>query len=100
MSKPVKPEAHGAAEYVLGLLGDEDRRKLAAQLKSDPALQTQVAYWEDAFSALQAEEAEPVPPGLFEKILDRIDNEGLQLPGTLTKRAAAANWFEISPGIK
>ena len=100
MSEPVKPEAHGAAEYVLGLLGNEDRLKLASRLKSDPALQTQVEYWEDAFSTLEAGEPEPVPAGLFEKILDKIDSEGLHLPGTQTKRAASANWFEISPGIK
>lgn len=100
MSESVKPDAHGAAEYVLGLLSKEDRRALASQLKSDEALQAQVAYWENAFSSLQAEEAEPVPAGLFEKILDRIDSEGMDLPGTLTKRAATANWFEIEPGIK
>lgn len=100
MSEPVKSGAHGAAEYVLGLLSKEERRELASQLGSDEALQTQVEYWENAFSTLQAEEAEPVPAGLFEKILDRIDSEGAHLPGTVTKRAATANWFEIEPGIK
>ena len=100
MSEPVKPGAHSAAEYVLGLLSKEDRRAFALQLKSDQALQAQVAYWENAFAGLQSEEAEPLPSGMFEKILDRIDSEGLNLPGTLTKRAAAAAWIEISPGIK
>lgn len=100
MSKSVKPGAHGAAEYVLGLLGKEDRRALASRLDSDEALQAQIEYWENAFSTLPAGEAEPVPAGLFEKILDRIDSEGVHLPGTLTKRAATANWFEISPGIQ
>jgi anti-sigma factor ChrR (cupin superfamily) len=98
MSEPVKPEA--AAEYVLGLLNQEDRRAFASQLKSDVALRTQVDYWENAFSSLQTEEAESVPAGLFEKILDRIDSEGTHLPGTLTKRAAGANWFDLAPGIK
>ncbi len=100
MSEPVKPAAHGAAEYVLGLLDKAERSELASQLKSDQALQSQVEYWENAFSSLQAEEAEPLPAGLFEKILDRIDGEGLHLPGTLTKRAASANWFDIGPGIR
>jgi anti-sigma factor ChrR (cupin superfamily) len=100
MSKSVKPGPHDAAEYVLGLLSNEDRRQIASQLNSDEALQTQVEYWENAFSSLQAEEAEPVPAGLFEKILDRIDSDGTHLPGTLTKRAATAKWYEISPGIK
>ena len=100
MSKSVKPGAHAAAEYVLGLLGKEDRRQLASKLGSDEALQAQVEYWENAFSDLQAAETEPVPAGLFEKILDRIDSGDAQLPGTLTTRAAAAIWYDISPGIK
>src|SRR3982750_1478514 len=100
MSEPVKPGAHGAAEYVLGLLGKEDRRAFALQLKSDEGLQAQVAFWENAFAGLPAEEAEQPSSGLFEKILGRIDREGANIPGTLTKRAGSAAWVEISPGIK
>lgn len=100
MPKPVKPGAHGAAEYVLGLLGSEERRALSSRLNADEALQAQVEYWENAFSNLRADEAEPLPAGMFEKILARIDDEGTHLPGTVTKRAESANWFEISPGIK
>ena len=36
---------------------------------------------------------------MFEKILDRIEGEGADLPGTLTTRAGKATWFEIGPGI-
>ena len=100
MSKPVKPGASEAAEYVLGLLGKEDSRAFAQRLKSDEALRAQVEYWESMFSSLPGEEAEPPPAGMFEKILDRIEGEGADLPGTLTKRESRANWFEISPGIK
>ena len=42
MSKPVKPEANDAAEYVLGLLGAEEARAFAQRLKSDEALRAQV----------------------------------------------------------
>src|SRR5262245_9537451 len=100
MSKPVKPSASDAAEYVLGLLGTEARSAFAQRLKSDEALRAQVEYWESMFSGLPVAEAEPPPSGLFEKILDRIEGEGADLPGTVTKRAGTANWFEISPGIK
>jgi hypothetical protein len=100
MSEPVKPGPNEAAEYVLGLLGKDDRRAFAQRLGSDAALQAQVAYWEEKFSDLPAAEAEPMPSGMFEKILGRIESEGADLPGTLTKRAGTANWFEISPGIK
>jgi anti-sigma factor ChrR (cupin superfamily) len=100
MSKPVKPGANEAAEYVLGLLAREDSRAFAQRLKSDEALRAQVEYWEGMFASLPGEAAEPPPTGMFEKILDRIEGEGANLPGTLTRRAGTANWFEISPGIK
>jgi len=96
----VNPGASEAAEYVLGLLGKEDRSAFAQRLKSDEALRAQVEYWEGMFSDLPAEQSEPPPSGMFEKILDRIEGEGADLPGTLTKRAGTANWFEIGPGIK
>jgi len=97
----VKPGANNeAAEYVLGLLGKEDSRAFAQRLKSDEALRAQVEYWEGMFSSLPGEETELPPVGMFEKILDRIEGEGADLPGTLTRRESRANWFEISPGIK
>lgn len=100
MPEPVKPGPNEAAEYVLGLLAKEDRHAFAERLDSDPALQAQVAYWEEKFSGLPDAAAEPMPSGLFEKILDRIEGEGADLPGTLTKRGTTANWFEIGPGIQ
>ena len=100
MSKPLRPGPNEAAEYVLGLLGKEDRRAFAQRLNSDEALRAQVAYWEGMFSNLPADEAEPLPSGMFEKILGRIEGEGADLPGTVTRRAGSAKWFEISPGIK
>ncbi len=99
MSEPVKPGANDAVEYALGLLGEEDRRAFAHRLKSDEALRTQVEYWEGMFSDLPSAEPEPPPSGMFEKILGRIEDEGADLPGTHTKRAGKATWFEISPGI-
>jgi anti-sigma factor ChrR (cupin superfamily) len=100
MSKPVKPGANEVAEYVLGLLGKEDARAFAQRLKSDEALRAQVEYWEGMFANLPAGEAEQPPSGMFERILERIEGEGADLPGTVTRRAGIANWFEISPGIK
>lgn len=69
MSKPVKPGASEAAEYVLGLLAREDSRAFAQRLKSDEALRAQAEYWEGMFSSLPGQEAEPPPAGMFEKIL-------------------------------
>ena len=67
MSKPVKPGADEAAEYVLGLLGKEDSRAFARRLKSDEALRAQVEYWESMFSGLPEEEAEIAADGHVRK---------------------------------
>jgi anti-sigma factor ChrR (cupin superfamily) len=100
MSEPVKPEALLPAEYILGLLRGPERRAAEQRLEADPALRAQVEYWQEMFSPLQTEDSEPTPVGLFEKILDRIDADGLQLPGTVTRRGATATWQQISPGIR
>ena len=36
---------------------------------------------------------------MFDSILARIDAEGLQLPGTRTRRGDSARWREIAPGV-
>ena len=97
MSKPVKPRGQRGGGARPRLLGQEDSRAFAQRLKSDEALRAQVEYWESMFSGLPGAEAEPPPTGMFEKILDRIEGEGADLPGTLTKRAGTANWFEDQP---
>jgi anti-sigma factor ChrR (cupin superfamily) len=80
MSKPVKPGAGEAAEYVLGLLGKEDSRAFALRLKSDEALRAEVEYWESMFSDLPAEAAEAnwfeISPGIKGRLLhvDRAQN--------------------------
>lgn len=100
MSKPVNPDANGPAEYALGLIRGEERREMDAQLASDDGLRSQVERWQGVFAQLESgNDAEAPPAGLFEKILNRIDAGGLQLPGTLTLRGATADWIEYSPGI-
>lgn len=102
MSEPVEPDDTIAAEYALGLLRSEARAMLAARLESDEALRTSVANWQQIFAGLDAAgpEGDDAPPaGMFESILARIDAEGLQLPGTRTRRAESANWFSMGPGL-
>jgi hypothetical protein len=55
--------------------------------------------WQQKLAALDGADSEPLPPGSFEKILDRIDAEGMQLPGTATQRADNAEWLQHSEGI-
>lgn len=94
-----------SAEFALGLVRGEDRRALAARLAADPRLRAEVETWQRALAELDGLETAEVaaqdapPPGMFEAILERIDAEGLQLPGTKTSRAGDARWREIAPGV-
>src|SRR4029450_3879632 len=61
-----------------------------------------VDYWQHTFAALEAAGpgGDDTPPaGTFESILARIDAEGMQLPGTRTRRAEGAVWIDIGPGL-
>jgi quercetin dioxygenase-like cupin family protein len=89
-----KPDRSLPAEYALGLRrGDEGR------LEADAALRDKADGWQKQFAPLDEADGEPVPAGSFEKILARIDQEGMQLPGTATQRAAGAEWRQHSDGI-
>jgi anti-sigma-K factor RskA len=50
-----------AAEYVLGVLGAEERREIERRLALEPALASEVAFWEERLGGL-ADAVAPVPP--------------------------------------
>jgi anti-sigma-K factor RskA len=51
-----------AAEYVLGLMDEAERRAFEARLREDAALLATVRDWEARFAAMAEEEVAPVPP--------------------------------------
>jgi anti-sigma-K factor RskA len=55
------PEAL-AAEYVLGLMDEAERREFEARLQGDPALLASVRDWEARFAAMAEDEVEAVAP--------------------------------------
>jgi len=59
-----------AAEYVLGVLGAADRREVERRLAREPALASEVAFWEDRLNGL-ADVVAPVSPP--EAIWSRIE---------------------------
>lgn len=93
-----KRDASLPAEYALGLVRGDQRRVAEDRLASDAAMGAEVAGWQSRLAGLD-DEGEAVPPGSFEKILGRIDESGMHLPGTATKRAAGAAWQQYSDGI-
>jgi len=50
-----------AAEYVLGVLGAEERREVERRLAQEPALASEVAFWEQRLGVL-ADAVAPVTP--------------------------------------
>jgi anti-sigma-K factor RskA len=50
-----------AAEYVLGVLGAEERREVERRLAHEPALASEVAFWEERLGVL-ADAVAPVAP--------------------------------------
>ena len=50
-----------AAEYVLGVLGAEERREVERRLLAEPALAAEVAFWESRLNGL-TDAVAPVEP--------------------------------------
>ena len=87
-----------AAEYVLGLLGPEERRAMEARLADDEAAQAAVTAWQDRLQPL-ADAVEAVEPGdhVFEAASAAIRGE--PQPGTVTIRADEGEWQQIFDGV-
>lgn len=95
MSNDQQRDSSRPAEYALGLLRGGER----STVEGDAGLRREAEGWQTRLAPLDAAESEPVPTGSFEKILARIDEQGMFLPGTATRRAAEAEWHVYSEGI-
>ena len=84
-----------SAEFALGLLRGGER----AAVQADDGLRVEAESWQQKLASLDGADSEPLPAGSFEKILNRIDAEGMKLPGTATQRADHAEWRHHSEGI-
>ena len=60
-----------AAEYVLGVLDDAQRRDCADRVAQDPAFANLVAAWQARFADLDADFAEVAPPTAAKTAIDR-----------------------------
>ncbi|KAB0677776.1 anti-sigma factor [Aureimonas leprariae] len=65
-----------AAEYVLGVLDADERRRVERRARSDGALQRRIEAWEHRFAPMLADEREEAPPATtwdaVETQLDRM----------------------------
>ncbi|WOI55228.1 hypothetical protein [Palleronia sp. LCG004] len=62
-----------AAEYALGLLDDEEARRMTRLREDDPALGAEIAFWQEQMASLLAS-VEPIapPPRILDGIEGRI----------------------------
>ncbi|EAQ02956.1 hypothetical protein OB2597_16280 [Pseudooceanicola batsensis HTCC2597] len=101
-----------AAEYVLGLLSQPDRRAFEARLDGDAGLRALVARWAEDFVALVQDIPEATPPGtLWRAIEASIDSpvarparrrrSGLGLLGYALGGVLAAGlaWMVVTSGL-
>ena len=90
-----------AAEYVLGTLAGDERRRFAAALAHDPELQAQVEAWEQRLQGLGQDEI-PVEPsaGLWDKIESALDDGGVDEVAAVTLRSDDGEWQQFADGIE
>ena len=89
-----------ASAYVMGLLDAEARAQCRLRVIEDAAFSTLVSAWEKRLAPLALTEDAQMPDGLLEAIESRIAGTGVELPGTVTVRAGAGDWIEVSPGLR
>jgi anti-sigma factor ChrR (cupin superfamily) len=98
-----------AAEYVLGLLGPDERVAVERDAASDRALAAEIAFWNARLTPLlDVGEVRP-PPDLFDRVQAAIDARGQDsgqdsaadgLPGTTTIRTNEGHWEPLAPGFE
>jgi hypothetical protein len=88
------------AAYALGLCRGVARKDIESRLRIDPALQARADFWQQQFTALDlAAPCEPPPPQLFDRIVNEIEADESELPGTITRRAGTGIWTEMATGV-
>jgi anti-sigma-K factor RskA len=86
-----------AAEYVLGVLLAVERRKVERRLTRDPALASEVAFWEQRLSGL-TDVVEPAPPPLdgWSRIESALAAETAAAPARPSLWQSLAFWRSLT----
>ncbi len=70
-----------AADYAIGLMAPSARRRFEQLMADDPALQRELAQWQETLVSLTAPIVEePVPEQVWENIVARIEPQRLHVP--------------------
>ena len=86
-----------AAEYVLGVLGADERREVERRLAHEPALASEVAFWEERLGVLADAVAPVTPPRhTWSKIEAAIPAAAVARPTSLWQSLAFWRGFGIA----
>jgi anti-sigma factor ChrR (cupin superfamily) len=89
-----------AADYVMGVLSDEERAAVERDAAADPALAAEIARLNSELSPLLLDTPEVEPPAwLFDRIKAAIRAEQ-PVAGSRTVRADEGQWEPLCPGIE
>jgi quercetin dioxygenase-like cupin family protein len=89
-----------ASAYVLGTLDASERERCRLRTIEDAGFAGLVTTWENRLAPLALQEETAVPDNLLGAIEARIGASGVELPGTMTVRAGAGEWIDVSPGLR
>ncbi len=88
-TKPADGGNLTAAEYVLGVLGAEERREVERRIAQEPALASEVAFWEERLGGLAgAVVSVPPPPQTWSRIEAAV--------GTLAAAPPTSVWHSLA----
>jgi quercetin dioxygenase-like cupin family protein len=89
-----------AAEYALGTLAGDDRRRVEIDMPGDPDLAQAVAEWEQRLAPLALDVCEEIPPDAVWTAITARLNEDQPAPGARTVFAEEGGWVRLTDGIE
>jgi anti-sigma-K factor RskA len=81
-----------AAEYVLGVLAAQERREVARRLEQEPALASEVAFWEERLGGLADTVAPVAPPQTAWSRIEAAIGAPTATPGAASVWQSLAFW--------
>ena len=85
-----------AAEYVLGVLGAQERREVERRLAQEPAIAAEVALWEERLGGLADAVAPVAPPANAWSRIEATIASGAERPASLWQNLAFWRGFGIA----
>jgi anti-sigma factor ChrR (cupin superfamily) len=93
-------EEEFAEGYVLGTLDGVQRERARVRAIEDRMFAALVDNLEYKLAPLALSGGAEPPAGALDKIVERLKQSQVELPGTITRRHGTGEWVDVSPGLK